>query len=297
MQKNLKPIGALLADSWRLYKKHMNVLALISVIPFLFAGVKMAFGPYLYNFVGVPSSLAAAVIIGAFGLLYLIFAIVVPFALTVAIGHADRGEMPDANAVYKKAFSSIIPYLVVILLVSIVTLGGSVLFIIPGIIASIYLSLAMFVFICEDKTGIDALIESAWYVRSFWWDVLARKITLAVLVIIALIVFSAIIGPLVYVLGFGVTIFQFLFNLFVFMIVLPFSMTFYYRMYKDVKHAKSARGEDGAPKKAFALEAEKLFIILIIVAAILALGIFFVISLTPHTYYGMMPYHQYHHRY
>ena len=259
----------------------MNVFALISVIPFIFAGVKLALAPYLYNFWGQPTSLADAALLAVFGLLYLAFVIVVPFAMSVAVHEADQGKMPNVEAVYKRAFSSIFPYLAILLLTIIITFGGSILFIIPGIIASIYLSLAMYVYIFEGKTNIEALVVSAWYVRNFWWDILARKITVAILVIAAGLIFSLIFVPIVFVLGFGPSVFQFLLNLFVFMIVLPFSFTVYYLIYKDVKHAQHARGKTGVPEKAFTLEAEKIYIILIIVAAVAAVGLFVVFSINP----------------
>jgi hypothetical protein len=281
MEKNLKPIGKLLADSWRLYKKHMNVFALIAVIPFVFGGVRMAIAPYVYNYAGAPVSLAAGSLMAVFSLLYLVFIFILPFAMTVAVHEAEHGGTPNVNAVYGRAFSSIFPYLAVLLLVVIVTLGGSILFIIPGIIASIYLSLAMYVYIFEGKSNIDALVVSAWYVRNFWWDILARKITAAILIIISMVVFVGIFAPVVFALGFGPAVFQFLFGLFAFLIIVPFSMTYMYLVYKDVKSAQHARGRTGTPEKAFLREAEMIFVILIIVAAVAAVAIFFIMSLQP----------------
>ncbi len=304
MEKNLKPIGALFAESWRLYKKHMNVFALISVIPFLFAGVKLALGPYLYDFWGQPVSVAALAVLAVFGLLYVVFIIAMPLALTVAVHEAENGKKPDMEAVYKRAFSSIFPYLVILILTAIVVIGGSILFIIPGIIASIYLSLVMYVYIFEGKNSIDALVTSAWYVRNFWWDILARKLALAVLVLVAMAVFSVIIAPIVFILGFGAAVFQFLFSLFLFMIIVPFSLTVYYQVYKDVKHAQHARGRTGVPEKSFMIDTEKIFVILIVVAAVAAIGIFFLLSFQsmhqPFFHYGMngtMRHYQFQQRY
>jgi len=298
MEKNLKPIGTLFADSWRLYKKHMNVLALISVIPFIFIGVKMSLAPYLYDIWGQPVSLAAFGIIAVFSLLYLAFIVILPFAMSVAIHEADQDKTPNIEAVYKRAFSSVIPYLVVLLLTAIITFGGLTLFIIPGIIASIYLSLALYVYIFENKSGIDALITSAWYVRNFWWDILARKIVLAILLLLAIFVFSIIFVPIMLAIGFGPEVFAFLLNLFVFMFIIPFSLIVYYLIYKDVKHVQHARGRTSTPEKAFTSETEKMYIILIIVAAVAAVAFFTIVNMQPDfnsvSHYGMMyQYHQY----
>ena len=80
------------------------------------------------------------------------------------------------------------------LISGIVILGGSILFLIPGIIVSIYLMFVLFVFLFEKKRGIDALIQSAWYVKGFWWDLFARKLILSILVIVSLIVFVSFAG-------------------------------------------------------------------------------------------------------
>lgn len=300
MEKNLKPIGKLFGDSWRLYRKHMNVFALISVIPFLFTGVKMALAPFLYDMWGQPVSLAAYAILAVFGLLYIVFMIAMPFAMTVAVHEGDQGKTPDMEKVYKRAFSSIFPYLVVVILMLIVVMGGSVLFIIPGIIAGIYLTLATYVYILEGKTGIDALVTSSWYVRNFWWDILARKIVFAIAVLAAIFVFALIFVPITFALGFGPAIFQFLLMLFIFLFVIPFSLAFYYLIYKDVKGVQHARGRTH-PTDAFVLESEKLFIILIVVAAVAAVALFVCISAQPPgfnqtrmmSHYGMMRSYRY----
>ena len=277
MEKNLKPIGALLAASWRLYRKHMNVFALISVIPFLFAGVRLALAPYLYNVSGQPASGGAVAVLAVFGLLYIAFAIVLPFAMSIAVHEAEHGKTPNIEEVYKRAFSSIFPYLAVLLLAIITIFGGSVLFIIPGIIVAIYLSLATYVYIFENKKGVDALITSAWYVRNFWWDILARKITVAIIAVLAVFLFSLVVVPILFAFGFGPAVFQFLLDLFVFIFVIPFSLTFAYLIYKDVKSAQHARGRT-APDKTFELEAEKIYVIFIIVAAVAAIIIFLVLN-------------------
>ncbi len=59
-------------------------------------------------------------------------------------------------------------------LVPLAILGGMVLFIVPGIIVSVYLSLALFVFLKEDKRGLAALLRSHALVRGSWWTILGR---------------------------------------------------------------------------------------------------------------------------
>jgi hypothetical protein len=265
----------------------MNVFALISVIPFLFIGVKTLFAPYIYSTGTLSGVIAWTTVSGIFGLLYIVFVLVLPFAITIAIDQTTRGETPDVNAVYKKAFSSVIPYLAIVLLSIIIVIGGSVLFIIPGIIAGIYITLAIYAFIFEGAHGIDAFILSAWYVKGFWWDILARKITLAILIGIVSIIFAGIVGTIIFAFGFGLPVFQFLFRLFLFMTILPFSFIFTYLIYTDARSIKIASTGSAVPDKAFVVEAERIYILLISIAALVALGLFLVISFGPHTAFSI----------
>jgi hypothetical protein len=278
MNKNLKPIGTLFLDTWKLYKKHLNLLALVSVIPFIFAGVKMAI--YRSEYVTSPLSAVCIVLVAAiFSVLYLVFVFALPLAVSEAINEVHNGKIPDVANVYTKVFKHLVQYLLVALFVAIVTIGGYMLFVIPGIIAGIYIAFAMYTYYFEHKKGMDALILSAWYVKGFWWDILTRKIFLAIIILVALLAFVSVVGGIVLGLGFGFGVFTFLFDLFLFMVVLPFAMTFSYLLYKDVKSIKENSGH-AEPTKAFIDEAENIFVGLLVIAAI-ALIVFFFLNAVP----------------
>ncbi len=277
MNTNLKPIGALLFETWKLWKKHMNLLALVAVIPFIFEGAKIVI--YHSEYVGGPISAVAIILaVTAFTLLYIIFSVILPLAVTEAVNEVHAGKKPEVPHVYKKTFGHIIQYLLVMFFSIIVAVGGYILFFIPGVIAGIYAIFAMYTYYFEGKKGMDALVLSAWYVRGFWWDIFARKIFLSIIVLAAAMLFMGTVGTLVLGLGFGFDVFSFLFNLFLFMIVVPFSMTFSYLLYKDAKAAKAHHPE---PTAEFKAEAEKLFIILLIVASLAAIVFFFLNAVPP----------------
>jgi hypothetical protein len=249
----------------------MNLLALVSVIPFIFEGAKSVI--YHADYIdGAASAVAIILAVIAFTLLYIIFSIVLPLATTEAINEVHAGKIPEVGHVYKKAFSHFIQYLLVIFFVVVVSLGGYLLFVIPGIVAGIYVMFAMYTYYFEGKKGMDALVLSAWYVRGLWWDIFARKIFLALIVLFASLVFMGVVGTVTLALGFGFGVFSFLFNLFLFMIVVPFSLTFSYLLYKD---AKSVKAHHPLPTAEFQDEAERTFIILLVIASLAALVFFF----------------------
>lgn len=275
-QPSLQPIGTLFGDTWRLYKKHINVLALVGVIPLIFAGAKMILSPSFIANYGYPLWLIFVLLTASaiFALVHIIFTIILPLALAEAVDEGHRGKTVETSAVYKRAFAETIQYLFVLMLVVIVFLGGSVLFIIPGIVVAIYLKFAIFTYLFEDKRGMDALVTSAWYVKGSWWAIVWRQILLAAVLILAGLVFIVVVGLIVLTVNFdpqsSPAIFNILFLLFAFMFLIPYAITYVYLIYKDAKSLKEGR----EPHKDFVDESEKLFIILLIVAAVAVLVIF-----------------------
>jgi len=229
-QPSLKPISTLFGETWRLYKKHMNALALIGVIPLIFAGVKMILGPNFIGDHGYPLWIILVLLTAAavFALLNLVFTIILPLALAEAVDEGHKGKEVETSAVYKRAFAETIQYLFVLMLVLIVFLGGSIIFIIPGMVVAIYLKFAIFTYLLEDKRGMDALVTSAWYVKGSWWAILWRQILLAIVLVVIAFVFIIIVGAAIIALGFSPAIFSILFQLFAFMILIPYGMTYIY---------------------------------------------------------------------
>lgn len=75
---------------------------------------------------------------------------------------------------YKRSWFNVRSLLWIYLLSGFVTLGGLILFIIPGIIFSIWFSLSIFVLIDEDLKGLSALLKSRAYVKHHFLEVLWR---------------------------------------------------------------------------------------------------------------------------
>lgn len=278
---SLKPLSTLLKDTWSLYRKHMNSLALVSIIPFIFGAVAMTLRPELA--VNHQAYLGILAVLAVFNVLHLVFSLIMPVALITTIDEMSHGRAHHVNAAYKKAFSVAIPYLFILILSCIVALGGSVLLIIPGIIVNTYLMFVVYVFLLEGKRGMDALIQSAWYVRGFWLAVFGRKISIAIFAFIALLIFTAIAGALTFLGGFNSPVLAFLIDLFAFMFIVPFTVCFTYLVYRNLRAIK----EHTVHHAAFAQEAEKIFIILMVIASVAALTAFTLFVFWPGHFSGV----------
>ncbi|PIR44495.1 MAG: hypothetical protein COV10_04550 [Candidatus Vogelbacteria bacterium CG10_big_fil_rev_8_21_14_0_10_51_16] len=58
------------------------------------------------------------------------------------------------------------------------------LFLIPGILATVWFSLAVYVFVVEDKRGMAAFFQSKAYVEGRFWGVLGRMLFVALLLLV-----------------------------------------------------------------------------------------------------------------
>lgn len=128
------------------------------------------------------------------------------------------------------------PYLGLSLLITILVILWSLLLIIPGIIFSIFYSLAVFVFLSEGKLGMKAIRRSYALVKGHFWQLLGRFFFF----VLVIIIFSSIIampampleeGSLVFsIWDFVVQVISFL--------VAPIYLIFFYDVYKRLSKLK-----------------------------------------------------------
>jgi hypothetical protein len=258
--RKLKSFGGLVVLAISLYKKNPNVFALISVIPLLFAWSLSLIHPSSIE--GVTSFV---VVVGISALLLfctIIMAITYPIALTEGMVGAEKGEHIDAGSLFDRAFKKLGVYLIVSILVALVMFGAFSLFILPAIVAGVYLSFVLYTTVLEGKKGYDALIQSIWYVKDYFWAVFGRTVLLLLCIMaiaMGLAALAALFGELF---NTGSGVLNFVSDLLMGMFVTPVFLSFYYVLYKDIRDAKQGIVID--QKKAAVLK--KWFVVLSVVA-------------------------------
>ncbi len=162
----------LIRESWTLYKNNFLFLTkiaawllipavVLTVLPIFDTGGKF-FG-----------------IINIFLLLVYLFTIFflasfISIALVMAINGLLKQEKVDMKAVYGASYSKILSYIWISVLVTVATLGGTLLLIIPGIIFSIWFSFSLYILILEGQRGTQSLAMSRELVKGYFWPVLWR---------------------------------------------------------------------------------------------------------------------------
>jgi len=136
------------------------------------------------------------------------------FAASFAIFHAilTRRDNGGYWQSFGWAFKHLIAIGLIVFYMQVITHAGYFLFIIPGIIATIYLEYALYVLVDRDRRGAQALIDSFELVHGRFFAVLARKALLYVLMLLAFagafmsFLFGAVVHPLVFVLSIALTV-------------------------------------------------------------------------------------------
>jgi hypothetical protein len=90
-------------------------------------------------------------------------------AMTTGGAAATLGREVDVNASYRYAFSRLAGLIGLALLVGLVVGVGFILFIIPGIIFLVFLSVSVAAFIIERLGAVDSMKRSWRLVRDHWW--------------------------------------------------------------------------------------------------------------------------------
>lgn len=216
--EDLADPGELFKRAWDIYKRRAGVVISLYILSFLFfAGVFcLCLGSgYLVSLIfhagrkvlpaaGAVMGIIAGIVVFTWGLA----------AVTYAVTDEDLGIRQALG----KGRSVIWPFMWLISLVGYIIPGGFLLFIVPGIIFSVWFAFAQFVFVTEGVGGMNSLLKSKEYVRGRWFEVFLRLF----LIWIASVLISSI--PL---LG---TILSFLF--------VPYLLVFIWLLYDDLKALK-----------------------------------------------------------
>jgi hypothetical protein len=112
---------------------------------------------------------------------------------------AFTDKTTDAAVIQQLARSRSLPLILVSLLVAAVVLGGTILFIIPGLMFAIWFGYAQFLAIFEGKQGLPALAESRNLVQGRFWTAVRYQLFGPITVVF---IYSIILALVLTVLGF-----------------------------------------------------------------------------------------------
>lgn len=140
----------------------------------------------------------------------------------------------------------ILSYLWLGLLSGLAVAGGMLLFFVPGVVIGVYLSMTLYIFVVEDKKGVEALERSTSLVKGNTWGIVGRLLAMLVITFAVFIPVGALLG------GENPSGFENLIQTVLNLLYMPFAYAYYYLIYKDlVKIKGSTKKESFGWIKAF----------------------------------------------
>ncbi|MBI4193201.1 MAG: hypothetical protein HY536_01070 [Candidatus Colwellbacteria bacterium] len=228
-KKPLKKFDDLLDEAWKTYLEKFSLVVGVSGVP---AAIGLL-GSLIVG--GAPFMGTLTTVFGVVGWVIVVTAVLAFLIMPPALVYAlEKGvEVFDA---YLYGIDMIQEYAWLVLLMALAVAGGLGIWIIPGIVCAIWISLAPYVFVAEGKRGLAALGRSRELMNGYWLAAFVRFCALAILMGGATFAFW-----LLYLLArlIGATAPFLLFVKFLYpLLIVPYAVLFGYHLYKNVREVK-----------------------------------------------------------
>jgi len=183
-------IGEILSTAFQLYRRHWRTLlaiAAVVVVPltllqYLLGDLVRTQGETTRNGVVVETATWSVGIAGLVAALAgLLMYLVLTGAITRAVAAEVAGEDPSVEQSYRFGFVRLGSVLLVSVLVGLATVGGLILFVIPGIYIGVRLAVSIQALVVEGRRGTQAMGRSWSLVGGHWWHAFGTLLVAALL--------------------------------------------------------------------------------------------------------------------
>lgn len=226
IQEGLRPIGQLLKDSFSIFKENFSKFLAI-VLPIIVLNI---FNGY------IGEGLTLSVISSLLG-------IWITASLIYAISKKEIGVGESFSLGLRK----FLPFLGLSIVVSVLTVLGFFLFVIPAIIFSVWFIFSSYILLLENEGIFKSIAKSREYVRGYGWQVFARMLVISLIAMVPTFItigqfllawmsgnYLALIEQISIYGGGFIPVLLYLYSIFMMVI----SIIYYYLMYLDLKKIK-----------------------------------------------------------
>jgi hypothetical protein len=258
---------SLLSQAWNIFSKRAITLWGIMLFPFAYVLIAALVGGFLIGMFRMRLESAVSLLLIDAGII--IFVILFLWS-QVSLIYSIVDEKLSIKEAYGKSRTMIWDYVVLSFLVGLVVLGGFVIFIIPGIILSAYLTFSVYALVNEGEKETNALLKSYEYVKGHWWAVFGRIAFIALVFLVAIWLIEGFFGLL----GLHGSISKAWTNV-LSLFFAPLATIYYYLMYKNLK---SIKGHFNLPAKQ---DKRGLFVGLAVFSFLILVAVVIVFSKSP----------------
>ncbi len=177
--------STLLKQSLTILRERLWTLVGLTALPFIFSWIfiALAFAAGLLLNLFEINEVFYSIIFFLIVLIFIVLSFIINLWAQVSLLYAvkERTNIRQALILGK---GKIVSYLWISILVGIITIIGFILFIIPGIIFSIWFTFSVYVLVSEDLKGTKALSRSKELVKGYWFKVFWRLIVLTLIILL-----------------------------------------------------------------------------------------------------------------
>jgi hypothetical protein len=196
LKEKLTPSLDNLENSIKLWWKNIRIIIDIYLwgvayasIPFIVMMVLLG----IFSKAGSTMLLDTTLKIGMIALISVAILFLIYFITRAYLGNfllVKNNYQGKGREIFKETKKYFWPYIWLTILNTILILLWAMLLIIPGIVFSVFYSLAVYVFFFEDKRGLDAIKRSYQLVRGYFWPVFGRACLIGFVIWLVLMIFS-----------------------------------------------------------------------------------------------------------
>lgn len=262
----------LLKLAWQDYKSRWKLFVGIGLMVVVFQGLTTLWGRFLQPRIGAESGVEALpplflLLSINISLLFLSQLLDYIFSIAIIFAASDEEGRYTTRGAYKAALRSFFPYFWVSILSGLVMIGGTLLAIIPGFIVSVFISTAIYVVLFENIRGMGALLQSYAYVRGRFLPVLWRMffgvLLVAGLLAVPIVLFGTVgagfLAPLIVGIALAVrdlqSVVELVLSMPIFFVLVPLIVTYFYRLYRNLKETSVGPEVSKRTKTAFVVMA------------------------------------------
>ena len=172
----LKNAGDLLGDAYGIFRQRYQILLRISAV--MMAPMLLVSAFFEKNILYSVMKTFGIGLTALFGIVLIVLLFIISIWGQIALMYAVKEKELGATHAFNLAWHKIGPYWWVALLTGFLSIGGFLLFVIPGVLFAIWFSMAYFVLVAEDEKGMNALLKSREYVKGKAWSVFWRYLIL-----------------------------------------------------------------------------------------------------------------------
>ncbi|HEX7724694.1 MAG TPA: hypothetical protein VF438_03095 [Candidatus Paceibacterota bacterium] len=182
----------LLSSSWQFYTKHWKALTTLILLPYgaIFIGNMIS---QIGTTMGDEPTVGGT-ILAILGLLLFIAGMI--FMVAAAAGlisgvhklSTESGHQIHFWNQYKLGFHLFWPLVLISVMRGIATFGASMIFMLPGILVSVYTAFVLYSLVVDGKRNMAALTDSFTLVHKRWWKVFGRLIVIGLVYFVGVLI-------------------------------------------------------------------------------------------------------------